>query len=349
VLIGVLMWRTRHAPRTSPLRAAAVLWGGWLLVTGLVFSFMAGIIHPYYTVAIAPAVAALVGLGVTQLWRDRAAPTSRVTLAVVLALTVGWAWYLLAQTSWQPWLTWAVPLAGLAGVAGLLSVHRVPRAAVVAVATVALVAGAGGSTAYAVATAATPHTGAIPSAGPAGAGRMGGPGGMRGANRPAGGFGGMQPPAGVGAPGTRSTTPTGDGGFGARGPGGAGGILGSPTPSAELTALLEQDAGSYTWVAAALGSNNAAAYQLATQEPVMAVGGFNGTDPAPTLAQFQALVTANKIHYFVGGGTIVGGRGWSTDTGGSDDATRIAQWVQENFAATTVGGTTVHDLTGASS
>ena len=85
---------------------------------------MAGIIHPYYTVAIAPAVAALVGLGVAQLWRDRAAQTSRVTLAVVLALTVGWAWYLLAQTSWQPWLTWAVPLAGLAGVAGILGVHR---------------------------------------------------------------------------------------------------------------------------------------------------------------------------------------------------------------------------------
>ena len=346
VLLGVLVWRTRRTPRQDALRAAALLWGGWLLVTGLVFSYMAGIIHPYYTVAIAPAVAALVGIGVTELWRDRAAPTSRVTLAVVLALTVGWAWYLLAQTSWQPWLTWAVPLAGLAGVAGLLGVHRMPRAAVVAVATVALVAGAGGSTAYALATAATPHTGAIPSAGPAGAGRMGGPGGMRGANRA--GFGGMQPPAGVGG---RSTAPTGDGGaggFGAR-PRGAGGILGSPTPSAELTVLLEQDAGSYTWVAATVGSNNAAGYQLATQEPVMAVGGFNGTDPAPTLAQFQALVAADKIHYFVGGGTAMGGRGASTDTGGSDDATRIARWVQENFAATTVGGTTVYDLTGAGS
>ena len=76
----------------------------------------------------------------------------------------------------------------------------------------------------------------------------------------------------------------------------------------------------------------------------MAVGGFNGTDPAPTLAQFQALVAAGKIHYFVGGGTAMGGRGASTDTGGSDDATRIARWVQENFAATTVGGTTVYDL-----
>jgi 4-amino-4-deoxy-L-arabinose transferase-like glycosyltransferase len=314
-----------------------------------VFSYMAGIIHPYYTVAIAPAVAALVGIGVTQLWRDRSARAPRVTLAVVLALTVGWAWYLLTQTTWQPWLTWAVPLVGLAGVAGLLGVHRMPRAAVGAVATVALVAGAGGSTAYAVATAATPHTGAIPSAGPMGTGRMGGPGGMRGTNRPGGGFAGMQPPAGAGAGSTASTDGRGTGGFGARGPGGAGGILGSPTPSAELTALLQQDAASYTWVAAAVGSNNAAGYQLATQDPVMAVGGFNGTDPAPTLAQFQALVATGKIHYFVGGATTMGGRGASTDTGGSDDATRIARWVQENFAATTVGGTTVYDLTGTGS
>ena len=64
MLLGVLLWRTRGLPRTDALRAAAVLWGGWLLVTGLVFSFMAGIIHPYYTVALAPAIAALVGLGV---------------------------------------------------------------------------------------------------------------------------------------------------------------------------------------------------------------------------------------------------------------------------------------------
>jgi 4-amino-4-deoxy-L-arabinose transferase-like glycosyltransferase len=335
VLLGVLLWRTRRAPRTDPLRAAAVLWGGWLLVTGLVFSYMAGIIHPYYTVALAPAIAALVGLGVSVLWRDRATVAARVTLAVVLALTVGWAWYLLAQTTWQPWLTWTVPVVGLVGVAALLRVHRLSRAAVVGVATVALVAGAGGSTAYALATAATPHTGAIPSAGPSGSG-MRGPGGMRGDGR--GSPGGMRPPGGgsgfPNGPGTARTD-----GMGGPGMGGPGGILGSPTPSAELTALLQQDAGAYTWVAAAVGSNNAAGYQLATGDPVMAVGGFNGTDPAPTLAQFQALVAAKKIHYFVGSG-----RGGSSDTGGSDDATQIAQWVQQHFTATTVGGTTVYDL-----
>jgi 4-amino-4-deoxy-L-arabinose transferase-like glycosyltransferase len=353
VLLGVLLWRNRRAS----LRAAAVLWGGWLLVTGLTFSYMAGIIHPYYTVALAPAVAALVGLGVPVLWRDRATPAARLTLAAVLAMTVAWSWYLLSRTTWQPWLTWAVPIAGLIAVVGLLGVHRMPRAAVVGVATLALVAGAGGTAAYALATAATPHTGAIPSAGPAGAGGMRGPGGMRGDGRGPGGLGGgfggpgTAPPAG-GATGTGARTgssPTGTGGqTGMRaGPmrGGAGGFLGSPTPSAELTALLQQDAGSFTWAAAAVGSNNAAGYQLAVDAPVMAVGGFNGTDPAPTLAQFQALVADEQIHWFVGGGSAFGGGGGNaTSTGGSDDATRIAAWVKENFTATTVGGTTVYDL-----
>jgi hypothetical protein len=160
-------------------------------------------------------------------------------------------------------------------------------------------------------------------------------------------------PTGTGTlsgPGTRRT-----GGVG--GTGGPGGLLGSPTPSAELTALLKQDAGAYPWVAAAVGSNNAAGYQLATGDPVMAVGGFNGTDPAPTPAHFQALVAAHKIHYFVGSGTAMASRGpasrggpaATTSTGGSDDATQIAHWVQQNFIATTVGGTTVYDLSGGAS
>ena len=127
--------------------------------------------------------------------------------------------------------------------------------------------------------------------------------------------------------------------------GGRSGILGSPTPSATLTAPLQEDAASYTWVAAAVGSNSAAGYQLAVRAPVMAVGGFNGTDPAPTLEQFQALVAAKKIHWFVGGGTGGRGPGAGTNTGGSDDAARIAAWVQANFTATTVDGTAVYDLT----
>ena len=119
-------------------------------------------------------------------------------------------------------------------------------------------------------------------------------------------------------------------------------LLGSPTPSAQVVALLQRDAGEYTWAAATVGSNTAAGYQLGAGLPVMAVGGFNGTDPSPTLTQFQALAAAKKIHWFVGGAGADG-----MQSSGSDDAAAIAAWVQQHYPATTVGGTTLYDLSGA--
>ena len=98
--------------------------------------------------------------------------------------------------------------------------------------------------------------------------------------------------------------------------------------------LLKANAASYRWVAATVGANSAAGVQLATGDPIMAIGGFNGTDPAPTLAQFEAYVDAGKIHYFLAGGGV-GGRG---------AASTIAGWVERTFTATTVGGVTVYDL-----
>lgn len=72
-----------------------------------------------------------------------------------------------------------------------------------------------------------------------------------------------------------------------------GGLLSGAT-SAELTELLGEDASDFTWAAAATGANQAAGYQLAVEEPVMAIGGFNGTDPSPTLAEFKRLVAEGR-------------------------------------------------------
>ena len=85
------------------------------------------------------------------------------------------------------------------------------------------------------------------------------------------------------------------------GAGGLGGLLDSATPSKALVGLLQRGADGSTWVAAAVASNSPGV-QLATGEPVMAIGGFNATDPTPTLAEFQADVAAGKIHYSLAGG-----------------------------------------------
>ena len=121
-----------------------------------------------------------------------------------------------------------------------------------------------------------------------------------------------------------------------------GGLLEGSTSSPEIDALLTEDADSYTWVAATVGSNTAAGYQLSTQEPVMPIGGFNGTDPSPTLEEFQQLVADGEVHWFIPGGLL--GRG-GMDTDESEGA-RIQAWVEETFSPTTVDGTTLYDLSG---
>ena len=82
LLAGVALFVVaRRAPRTDRTRAAALLWGGWLVTTAGVFSYASGIIHPYYAVQLAPAIAALVAIGAVVLWRHRAELGARLTLA----------------------------------------------------------------------------------------------------------------------------------------------------------------------------------------------------------------------------------------------------------------------------
>ncbi|MEU8131569.1 glycosyltransferase family 39 protein [Micromonospora sp. NPDC049049] len=401
-----------RAARTDRTRAGLLLWGGWLLVTGLIFSFMSGIFHAYYTVALAPAIGALVGIGVTLLWRCRRlqpAPgdaggtrwqrwsplAAAATLAGTLVVTVWWAWVLLGRSpDWYPWLRTTVLVAGLVGALLLLLVGRLPRRLVPVVLGLGAAAALAGPVAYAVQTAATPHTGSIPSAGPfvaGGFGRGGFPGGrppggmelppggqLPGGGQFPGGFpGGGQLPGGQNGGGQNGGGQNGGGqngggqnggrnggqgpafpggdrngapGFpgGGQGPGGQGrsagggmgGLLDAREPSAALRELLERDSADYTWVAATIGSNNASGYQLATGEPVMAIGGFNGSDPSPTLAQFQRYVADGKVHYFVGGGGF-------RANGGSAASQEIAAWVAETFTAQTVDGVTLYDLSAA--
>jgi 4-amino-4-deoxy-L-arabinose transferase-like glycosyltransferase len=343
--VALLVWVGRAA-RTDRRRAAVLLWGGCLLVTGAVFSLAAGIIHPYYAVALAPWIAALAAVGAVEAWRVRA----RWTLAVAVAVTTVWAWYLLRETpTFVPWLRVVVLVAGAVAVLGVVLAGRVGRRGVtLGVLTAALVAGLGAPAAYAGVTAATAHTEIIPTAGPSsgfggpGRGGPGGPGqggpGQGGPGRPPGGRNASLPASGGSNDAFLSRAGGGRGGPG--GPGGAMQLLRASEPSATLTSFLQAGSGGYTWVAATVGSMPAAGYQLASGSPVMPLGGFNGTDPSPTLAAFQQLVAAGRVHYFLGEGlTSV------PDTGGSDATVQITAWVKQHYRPTTVGGTVVYDLT----
>ncbi|MFD5086952.1 ArnT family glycosyltransferase [Kitasatospora sp. NPDC058406] len=394
VLLLFGLWATRRYARTDTARSAFLVWGGWLVCTALTFSFMSGIFHEYYTVALAPAVAALVGMGVDGLWRARHRLPYAAVLAGTLAVTVSWAFVLLGRSSdFLPWLRWTVLVGGLVSAvalaaAGPLAARLAPRESARGVqdapdaqgggahgdggpgaddahgvngvngaprngrqghrlagrlTTVAGLAGAaaalGGPAAYAVDTVNTAHTGSIVTAGPAVAGGFG-PGAMR--RGPGGGPGGegmfwingqqVAPPqdggqgGGPGTPpqGGRGNRPGGGQGTGGLpgggqsvygvmgGPGGMGGLLNGAKVSDEAAALLKQDADRYRWAAATSGSQNAASYQLASGVPVMALGGFNSTDPSLTLSAFQQYVKEGKVHWFIAGS---GGPGRTVGTG----------------------------------
>ena len=375
IATAALGFVTRRAPRLDRTRAAAILWGGWLVVTAAVLSFAGGIIHTYYTVELAPAIAALVAVAAVLLWRARAELFARVALALGLAITGVWSYALLHRTpDFHPWVGWLVLVCGVA--AGALMLLPVLSKQLVAAAIVAgTVTMTGGSAAYALNTAATPHSGSVPSAGPTVAGAMGGGGGMGGPGAMGKSGGGMGGPGAMGksgggmtgsaggmsggAPGG-GTPPTGAGAQAGRLPGsssanGATGTArsggnaadgnGGPGGASVSTALKKLVEGTTTkWAAATIGSQQAAGIELATGKAVIAIGGFTGSDNAPTLAQFKQWVAEGKIRYFIGGGNS-GGPGGSN--GGA--ASQITQWVTQHYTATKVGSTTVYDLSKASS
>ncbi|MBF6357349.1 glycosyltransferase family 39 protein [Nocardia higoensis] len=372
VLLATGLVLCGRAPRTDDKRAALILWGGWLIVTGLVFSFMQGIFHQYYTVALAPGIAALVGAGTVLAWRERDRPWVRLALAAAAALSAATAWMLLSRSAdFVPWLRWAVLVTGISAAVGVLV--RAPRTALTGVAVAAAFASLAGPVAYTVQTLGDSHQGSIPTAGPV-TGGWGGPGPRMpgelrampgGSPMPGGPFPSPSRPsdgstddtdpflgaarnssgsaptapneAVAGQP--ASVPPVGRGIGGPGMPGGPGGLLAAATAGSELVALMETDSSHYTWVAAAVGSNSAAGVQLATGMPVMPVGGFNGSDPSPTLEQFQQYVRDREIHYFLGGGRV--GPGGSAES----ESSRISDWVEQNFTPTEVDGVTVYDLT----
>ncbi|MDH6569255.1 4-amino-4-deoxy-L-arabinose transferase-like glycosyltransferase [Streptomyces sp. SAI-117] len=373
ILLVAGLVATRRLKRTSVTRGSFLVWGGSLLMTTVVFSYMAGIFHQYYTVALAPYLAAVIGMGAGLLWERRAELWASITLAASVVAAAAWSYVLLNRTSdYLPWLKYLVLIGGLVAALGLIFAGRLSRRLALAAASLGLVAALAGPTAYTLSTLQEGHTGSIVTAGPAGASMMGG-GGPGGGGR--GGFGGGMPgQQGQQQNGNGNTQGGGTGGFpgggmpggqgqnqqngnggpqnqqggpggqtgdgGGMGGGGVGGLLNGASVSSEAKKLLETDSSKYTWVAAAIGAQNAASYQLSTGDPVMAIGGFNGTDPSPTLAQFKEYVADGKIHYFISGGSG-GGMGGSS----SGTSSQITSWVEANFKKVTVGSATFYDLT----
>ncbi|CAM4225999.1 glycosyltransferase family 39 protein [Nocardia ninae] len=323
VVVLVARW---SAPRTDQIRGAALVFGLWLITMGGAFSAMKAIEHSYYTLTLAPAVAGLVAVGVHELWRRRDELFGRLG-AAALVLTMGlWSFVVLQRNSdWLPWLRWTV--AGTAVVAALgLLVTAIPatagRRTARARATALLVivgvfAGLGGSTAYAAATLPQAHVGRSPVVGPA---------------KPV--------ETGIEALIHRQTQNFADGG--------------AFTNPQLVTMLMSTTT---KWSAAVDRGSIAAALELASRTPVIAIGGFAAEDPVPTLEEFQQIVADHQLTYYLvqemqlPASWKVGGQPGAATPSAPEKPWQvtgkpeIATWVSHHYTATHIGNIAIYDLT----
>ena len=284
---GLLLWILRKTPRTNRGRAAVIFWILWLIIHIVIFSMTSGVIHPYYVVVIAPAVAALVGIGVPFLW---GAYVRRKSYAWILPMLVGVtaviAIIILSYAGTMTWLMWMVGVLGVIGMIGLLVNLYVPKRWLQNLAIITSVAACmTAPVAYTLSTVNVTHTGSIPTAGPSSTA-------MQGSNNE------------------------------------------KSQADSTLVQYLLQNQNDTTWLVAVDSANESAAIQLTSGRPVMAIGGFNGSDTPLTLEQFKQLVAYGKLKYYAASSR---GRGGGPNGGNSE----ITNWIKKNGQVVNYGGSDV--------
>ena len=304
------------------------MWGLWLSSTGSSSASCRGSSTPTTRSSLAPAIAALVGAGVVELWslRERFR-FGGVALAGAILVSAVWSWQLLERApGFVPGLGLVVLIVGaivalvlcLPATADLRRTHALAVALGIGV----LLAG---PAAYTISTMSSAYSSGDPRPGPAVASDSG-----------QGGFGGGQPGGG----------PAG-GRFG--GGIGTGAAPGGGAADSTLASYLSANQGTATWIVAMTSAMQAGSLELATGEPVMAMGGFSGTDPAPSLAQIQAYVASGQLRYVLVGGNGGGpGAGPGGGAGGGSTASAVTAWVTSVGKVVDYGGSsgTLYDLSG---
>lgn len=284
---GLLLWILRKTPRTNRGRAAVIFWILWLIIHIVIFSMTSGVIHPYYVVVMAPAVAALVGIGVPFLW---GAYIRRKSYAWILPMLVGVTAaiviIILSYAGTMTWLMWTVGILEAIGMIGLLVNLYTPKRWLQNLAIITSVAACmTAPVVYTLSTVNVTHTGSIPTAGPSSTA-------MQGSNNEK-----------------------------------------SQADSALVQYLLRNQNGA-TWLVAVDSANESAAIQLTSGQPVMAIGGFNGSDTPLTLEQFKQLVADGKLKYYAASSH---GHGGGPNGGNSE----ITNWIKKNGKVVNYGGSDV--------
>jgi len=245
----------------EPRGQALLLWSGWLLMYGAVFSAAEGIFHPYYLIMLAPPAAALTGIGISALWKAyRDGGWKAWLLPIALLATAYWQGRVLAQyPQWANWLTPIMIGAALVAAVPLLGLRPLPRQPWMRMApglvTVGLLGLLVAPLIWSVTPAmASPNNASLPLAGPS-------------------------------ALSDNSSTWT---------------RLGTANDSA-LVAYLEANRDGYFYLVAVPNSQQSSSIALESGQPALAMGGFMGSDPAMTVEKLQQMIANGQVRFVMGG------------------------------------------------
>jgi 4-amino-4-deoxy-L-arabinose transferase-like glycosyltransferase len=267
-----LAWQRRPRLQEDRQQQSLVLWGTWLLTMGVFFS-IASFFHQYYLTEMAPAICALFGIGLVIMWQDYRRPGWRGwLLPIAIVATVAEQIHIL--THYPEWGQWMIPLMvvlGAIAVAVLVGARIAPRIGVKAPRARYL----------------------LPALGIGVVALM------------------LAPTVWAAVPVIQNTTaqlpvagPSQANGFAGNFGGGRGD---NASTNQALVSFLEANQGHATYLVATPSSMTADSIILATNKPVMALGGFGGSDPILTTNQLAALVSQGTVRYFLLG-SFGGGR-----------------------------------------
>lgn len=297
----------RRRPRFDPKRATLLLLGGWLATYWATFSFMGGVIHPYYLLALAPPVAMIIGASWQVLRPAQRWLAYRLILALSVLITGVIAFgYLTKSSASGP--VFAIGVLILCLISCELVVFRLRNRVARRTAVFFVAATCGlGPLLFSAAAVSTSHTGVTPAASMFGSTTV------------------LDSPEPSRWPEGNSQSIRGS----------ALGYAADPDVVAFLRAAKNPGT---RWIAAFPGALNAARYQLTLEMPVIPVGGFNGGSPYPNPSQLSEYVDAGQIRYYVV-------RHDSQDIEAEAEfADEVTGWVRANFASEKIGAMDVFDL-----
>lgn len=306
ILLITALVLLRKRPREDPKRAVLLLAGGWLFAYASVFSFMSGVINPYYLVVLAPPLGILIGAGAQLSWAARRWLAFRLTNGAALAITVVLAaGYMLSTTEISPGIILALLIVALI-LAEFVILRIRKRPAVKATAIAACALCLLGPAGFSVSSVLSPHNGVWPAAAIGRAAPL------------------YDSPDPAEWPLSRAIQIRGTG-------------IGH-NPENAILEILTSVRENRRWTAAVPGAMNAARYQLETNTPIMPVGGFNGSSPFPTVSQFAEYVRTGQIRYYIL-------RRDSQDINAEGDfADVVTTWVKANFEPRVIGEIELYDL-----